>query len=82
MNKIAIFLKTLLLTVCLLLTILILLEAGVRFSGYSEHYIYDPIYKEFDRMKDIPYIHKSNLVNARGRGLAVVIQMFSAFVQK
>jgi len=50
----------------------ILFEIGVRFWGYSEHYIYDPIYKEFEETTDIPYIHKPNLVKARGRGLAIV----------
>lgn len=56
----------------LILIILIFLELGVRLWGYSEHYIYDPIYRESDKIKDMPYIHKSNLLNARGRGLAIV----------
>lgn len=66
------FLKTSLLIVCLLLAVLMLFEIGVRFWGYSEHYIYGPIYKEFEKNKDIPYTHKPNLLNAQGRGFAVV----------
>jgi hypothetical protein len=40
--------------------------------GYSERYITDPIYSSFEGSKDIPYIHKPNLVQARARGLAVI----------
>lgn len=50
----------------------IMLEIGVRFWGYSEHHIYDPIYTQFESSKDIPYVHKPNLWQARGRGLAVI----------
>ena len=49
----------------------IMLEIGVRFWGYSEHHIYDPVYTQFESSKDIPYVHKPNLSQARGRGLAV-----------
>ncbi len=48
------------------------LELGVRISGYSSHYIYDPIYMPFadqGNQKQF-YVHKPDLVNARGRGLA------------
>jgi hypothetical protein len=40
--------------------------------GYSERHIYDPIYMSFEPSEDIPYIHKSNLIQARARGLAVI----------
>ncbi|MGH7217779.1 MAG: SGNH/GDSL hydrolase family protein [Nitrospiraceae bacterium] len=55
-----------------LLITLVALEAAVRIWGYSEPHIYDPIYTSFDRTKDIPYIHKPNLMEARARGLAVI----------
>jgi hypothetical protein len=51
---------------------LIALEVAVRMWGYSERHIYDPIYTSFDRTEEIPYIHKSNLKEARARGLAVI----------
>jgi lysophospholipase L1-like esterase len=51
---------------------LLLLEIGVRFSGYSEHHMSDPIYTSVSPSKDIPYVHKANLVSARARGLAVI----------
>ena len=69
MNK---FLKKLPFVIYLLIMTLVLLEIGIRFWGYSEHYIYDPIYMTFDKIEDISYIHKPNLVNARGRGFAIV----------
>ena len=72
MTNIVVFLKKLAFTLYLIVFILIIFEIGVRFWGYSEHYIYDSIYKEFDKTRDIPYIHKPNLVKARGRGLAIV----------
>lgn len=56
----------------LLLVTLPLLEIGVRVWGYSEHHIHDPIYTSFESSEDIPYIHKPNLLRARGRGLAVI----------
>ncbi|HVF41732.1 MAG TPA: SGNH/GDSL hydrolase family protein [Pyrinomonadaceae bacterium] len=50
-----------------------LLEVGVRVSGYSEHHLCDPIYARFDAAPDeIPYVHRPNLSQARGRGLSVV----------
>ena len=52
---------------CVLLITLIALEVAVRIWGYSEPQIYDPIYTPFDRTTDIPYIHKSNLREARAR---------------
>lgn len=56
----------------LLLVTLLLLEIGVRVLGYSEHYIYDPIYRLFEQNDAIPYIHKPNLLQARARGLTVI----------
>jgi len=44
----------------------------VRIWGYSTHYIYDPIYMPFDKSKDIPYIHKPNLLKAKARGLSII----------
>jgi len=51
---------------------LLLLEGGVRMWGYAERHILDPIYAPFERTKDIPYVHKPNLVNARARGFAII----------
>ena len=56
----------------LLLVTLPLLEIGVRLWGYAERHIYDPIYTSFEPSEDIPYIHKPNLIHARGRGLAII----------
>lgn len=64
--------RTILYSGCLFFVTLILLEIGVRIWGYSEGNIYDPIYRSFESSEDIPYIHKPNLVQARGRGLAVM----------
>ena len=50
----------------------VLLETGVRVSGFAEPHLYDPIYAPFDRTPDIPYVHKPNLVRARARGLAII----------
>lgn len=54
------------------LVTLVALEVVVRVSGYSQHQIYDPIYMPFDRSRDIPYVHKPDLVQARARGRAVI----------
>ena len=52
---------------------LILVEIGVRLSGYSEHHLCDPIYMPFAAAHDeIPYVHKPNLSHVRARGLAVI----------
>lgn len=64
-------LKTIMFTACLFLIVLFLFEAGVRIWGYSGHYIYDPVYMPYKGQGDIPYIHKPNLVNAKGRGFAI-----------
>ena len=48
---------------------LVLLELAVRFWGYSERYIYDPVYQPFPKSKEIPYVHKPCLEHARARGL-------------
>jgi len=49
-----------------------LLEICVRFWGYSEHHLCDPIYQPFNASQEIPYLHKPNLSNARARGLAII----------
>jgi len=64
--------KTILYGGYLFLVTLPLLEIGVRMWGYAERYIYDPIYTSFEPTEDIPYIHKSNLIQARARGLAII----------
>jgi lysophospholipase L1-like esterase len=51
-----------------LLIILVCLEALVRVWGYSEMYLYDPIYMPFAQSKEIPYVLKPNLVNVRAHG--------------
>jgi len=50
----------------------ILLEVVVRWRGYSEHYLYDPIYQPCAESGEIPFVHKPNLAGAKGRGLTVV----------
>lgn len=66
-------LKRLLLALYVSAATLVLLEVGVRVSGYSEHHLCDPIYARFDAApEEIPYVHRPNLSGARGRGLAVV----------
>src|ERR1051326_3540792 len=65
------FLKKAALVAYLLVATGILLEIAVRLWGYSEPHIYDPIYRPGGHT-DIPYVHKPNLVNARGRGLAMI----------
>jgi hypothetical protein len=47
-------------------------ELLVRASGYAEPHLYDPIYMPFAGTPDIPYVHKPNLVRARGRGRSIV----------
>ncbi len=56
----------------LAVTTLVFLEAAIRLWGYSQHYIYDPIYEPDPHCEDIPYIHKPCLHHARARGLAVI----------
>jgi hypothetical protein len=63
--------KVLLITITLVATVVVM-EVGVRLWGYSERHILDPIYMPFDQTKEIPYVHKPNLVTARARGLAVI----------
>ena len=64
--------KIILYIVYLTVTSLILLEIAVRIWGYSDRYIYDPIYEPCPACKDIPYVHKPCLHNARARGLAII----------
>jgi hypothetical protein len=56
----------------LALVAVVLLELGVRWSGFAERHLYDPVYRRFDGSADIPYVHKPNLVRARARGRAVI----------
>jgi len=65
------FFKSLIIVISIPIITLIFLEIGVRLWGYSKQYIYDPIYTPFDKTEDIPFIHKPNLVNARGRGCVI-----------
>lgn len=65
-------LRTGLVVTWVLFCTLILLEVVIRVWGYAERHIYDPIYTSFDRTPDIPYIHKPNLTDARGRGLVII----------
>ncbi len=47
---------------------LVMLELAVRLWGYSEHYLYDPIYMPYLQAEEIPYIHKPGLNNVKARG--------------
>lgn len=47
-------------------------EIVVRIWGYSDIYIYDPVYMSFDLNRNIPYVMKPNLENARGQGLTIL----------
>ena len=64
--------KKILFLVYLLVVPLVLLEIAVRIWGYSDHYIYDPIYKPSAESADIPYVQKPDLHNVQARGLAVI----------
>ena len=66
------YFKKFLFAIYIIILTSILLEIGVRFWGYSEHYISEPIYMPFDKTEDIPYIHKPNLMNAKARGLSII----------
>jgi lysophospholipase L1-like esterase len=60
--------KALLYALYLSLIILVCLEVLVRLWGYAEMYLYDPIYMPFAKGKDIPFVIKPNLTNARAHG--------------
>jgi hypothetical protein len=47
---------------------LFITEALIRLWGYSERYLYDPIYMPFAGTSEIPFILKPNLVDARAHG--------------
>jgi lysophospholipase L1-like esterase len=51
-----------------ILIILVCLEALVRVWGYSEMYLYDPIYMPYPKNKEIPFVLKPNLANVRAHG--------------
>jgi hypothetical protein len=50
---------------------LIAMEVAVRLSGFAERHFEDPIYEPHPAA-EIPYVLKSGLVDARGRGLSRV----------
>ena len=60
--------KALLYALYMSLIILVCLEALVRLWGYSEMYLYDPIYMPFAKSQEIPFVIKPNLVNSRAHG--------------
>lgn len=64
--------KKLIYIIYFLIITLIFFEIGIRIWGYSEHYIYDPIYMPFETTEDIPYIHKPDLKNVLARGLTII----------
>ncbi len=47
---------------------LLALEGLVRWWGYAEHYMYDPIYMPYPASDEIAYVHRPNLEGARARG--------------
>ena len=51
-----------------ILIILVCLEALVRLWGYSEMYLYDPIYRPCPESKEIPFVLKPNLAHVRAHG--------------
>ena len=65
-------LRKLLFALYLFVVTFMLLEIGVRLSGYSERHLCDPIYTSFPSTPDIPYVHKPGLEHTRARGLAVI----------
>ncbi len=60
--------KTLLYVLYLGLIILVCLEVLVRLWGYSEMYLYDPIYMPYAKSPEIPFVLKPNLANSRAHG--------------
>ena len=56
----------------LLVATFAILEIGVRLLGYSEQYMFDPIYTSYNESNDIPYVYKPNLANARAMGVTVI----------
>jgi hypothetical protein len=50
------------------LIVFVLLEVLVRIWGYSDMYLYDPIYMAFPASKDIPFVMKPDLKHARAHG--------------
>ncbi|MDD2903781.1 MAG: SGNH/GDSL hydrolase family protein [Syntrophales bacterium] len=50
------------------LIILVCLEALVRLWGYSEMYLYDPIYRPCPESQEIPFVLKPNLARVRAHG--------------
>lgn len=52
----------------ILLVITGCLEGLVRVWGYSDMYLYDPIYLPYAKSKEIPFVLKPNLANVRAHG--------------
>ncbi|MCX5893150.1 MAG: SGNH/GDSL hydrolase family protein [Deltaproteobacteria bacterium] len=50
------------------LIILVCLEVMVRLWGYSEMYLYDPIYMPYAKSPEIPFVLKPNLANSLAHG--------------
>ena len=46
----------------------VLLELTVRVSGYSDRYVYDPVYCRSDWPQEIPYVHRAGLRDALAQG--------------
>jgi lysophospholipase L1-like esterase len=62
------FLRAILYFFYTLLIIFVLSEVLVRIWGYSDMYLYDPIYMPFAKSNEIPYVMKPNLKHARAHG--------------
>lgn len=65
MNRIG---KALFYVLCVSFIILVCLEVLVRLWGYSEMYLYDPIYMPCTQSQEIPFVLKPNLAKARAHG--------------
>ncbi len=56
-----------------LVVTLVLVEIAVRFWGYSEHHLSDPIYMPYTQAREeIPYVHRPNLSQCKARGFAII----------
>lgn len=62
------FLRGILYFFYIFLIIFFLLEVLVRIWGYSDMYLYDPIYMPFAKSKEIPYVMKPDLKHVRAHG--------------
>ncbi len=64
--------KSILFTFVTILLTLALLEGMVRIWGYSDRYIYDPIYTSDDKCDPPLVVHKPNLKNALARDNTII----------